>query len=267
MNEVEKEIRFHLEKMSGPMVKGDKYRAVIDTDKGEPLDAIEEICKSGKFTSAELQYVVGLTFEKMIRGVLADGRTRRFGDLFEIYPVIRGGFDRVDEQFDPLRHKLVAKFFPLPEFKGHKREKPLVNTRNRPRGRIDYVTYPGGEKGEVKFGEDVIIYGHDLTLTFNDTVEIHLPNGETYGHTFSLDEGNVPRKWDNTDEIIPNTGFVEWDDNHIRFNWFPAIKKEDVVGKKVTVRFRPWSRDYDHTMKLKDADHMGSATKVIVLAP
>ena len=52
-----------------------------------------------------------------------------------------------------------------------------------------------------------------------------------------------------------------------RFNWFSAIKKEDVVGKKVTVRFRPWSRDIDHTMKLKDADHMGSATKVIVLAP
>ena len=101
MDEVEKEIRFHLEKMSGPMVKGDKYRAVIDTDKDESVDAIEEICKNGKFDSAELQYVVGLTFEKMVKGVLADGRTRRFGDLFEIYPVVRGGFDRVDEQFDP----------------------------------------------------------------------------------------------------------------------------------------------------------------------
>ena len=98
-------------------------------------------------------------------------------------------------------------------------------------------------------------------------MEIHLPNGDTYGHAFSLDKGNVPRRWDNTGEIIPNTGFVEWDDNHIRFKWFQAIKKEDVVGKKVTVRFRPWSRDYDHTMKLKDADRMGSATKVIVLAP
>ena len=41
--------------MSGPMVKGDKYRAVIDTDKDESVDAIEEICKVGKFTSAELQ--------------------------------------------------------------------------------------------------------------------------------------------------------------------------------------------------------------------
>lgn len=266
MDEVETEVKFHLEKMSGPMVKGDKYRAVIDTDKDESVDAIEEICKAGKFTSAELRYVVGLTFEKMIRGVLADGRTRRFGDLFEIYPVIRGGFDRVDEQFDPSRHKLVAKFFPLPEFKGYKREKPLVNERNRPRGRIDYVTYPGGEKGEVKFGEDVIIYGHDLTLTYGDTVEIHIPGGFTYGWDFNLDADGNPKYW-KSGKVIENRGYVEWDDNHIRFQWFPAIKKEDVVGKKVTVRFRPVFRDQDRTLKLKDTDHMGSATKVIVLAP
>ena len=94
MDEVEKEIRFHLEKMSGPMVKGDKYRAVIDSDKDEPVDAIEEICKNGKFASAELQYVVGLTFEKMIAWKSAC-RTGRPMDIVlrrELHrPVVRSG--------------------------------------------------------------------------------------------------------------------------------------------------------------------------------
>ena len=81
-----------------------------------------------------------------------------------------------------------------------------------------------------------------------------------------MDADGNPKYW-KSGKVIENRGYVEWDDNHIRFQWFPAIKKEDVVGKKVTIRFRPVFRDEDHTLKLKDTDHMGSATKVIVLAP
>ena len=266
MEQYEAEIKFHLEKMSGPLVKGDKYRAVLESDKGEPVDAIAEISKRTRIDEAELRYVVGMTFERMIKGVLEDGQTLRFGNLFEIYPVVRGGFDRIDEQFDPSRHKLVAKFFPLPEFKGYKRETALTNVRNRPRGRIDYVTSPGGEKGEVVFGEDIIIYGHDLTLSYGDTVDVRLPDGTTCGWSFSLDKDGNPMYW-KSGRVIENKGFVEWDDNHIRFKWFSVIKKDDVVGKKITVRFRPWTRDEKHYDQLKDTDHMGSSTKVIVLAP
>lgn len=266
MEAYESEIKFHLAKMSGGLVKDDRYRAVIDTDRGESVDAVKEICAGSQIDEAELRYVVGLTFERMIKGVLADGQTRRFENLFEIYPAVQGGFTRIDEQFDSSRHKLVAKFFPLVQFKGFVRKTPLVNVRSRPRGRIDYVTSPGGEKGEVVFGKDIVIYGHDLTLSYLDTVDLRLPDGTTFGWAFNFDENGNPKRWLSGKEI-KNEGFVEWDDNHIRIKWFPAIKKEDAVGKKVTVRFRPWTRDEKHYDQLKDVDHMGSATKVVVLAP
>ena len=106
------------------------------------------------------------------------------------------------------------------------------NVQKRPRGRIDYVTSPGCEKGEIRFGQDVIIYGKDLTLSYGDSVEIHTPNGQTYGHLFNLRNGE-PVVWSDG-HIESNDAFVEYDDNHIRFKWFQAIKKEDVVGKTVS---------------------------------
>ena len=178
MENYEKEIQFRLVKAKGPLVKGDKYHARI-VDNG-PIDAIAEVCEQhATFTRTTLQYYVGNVFEHMLRGVVTDGRSRRFGDLFEISASIRGGFDRIDEEFDRKRHKFVIDLHPCKEFKAYKRKTDPENVQKRPRGRIDYVTSPGCEKGEIRFGQDVIIYGKDLTLSYGDSVEIHTPNGQT----------------------------------------------------------------------------------------
>ena len=262
MENYEKEIQFRLVKAKGPLVKGDKYHARI-VDNG-PIDAIAEVCEQhATFTRTTLQYYVGNVFEHMLRGVVTDGRSRRFGDLFEISASIRGGFDRIDEEFDRERHKFVIDLHPCKEFKAYKRKTDPENVQKRPRGRIDYVTSPGCEKGEIRFGQDVIIYGKDLTLSYGDSVEIHTPNGQTYGHLFNLRNGE-PVVWSDG-HIESNDAFVEYDDNHIRFKWFQAIKKEDVVGKTVPVRFRPWARDPERTARLKNTDRMGSVTTVRVL--
>ena len=244
MENYEKEIQFRLVKAKGPLVKGDKYHARI-VDNG-PIDAIAEVCEQhATFTRTTLQYYVGNVFEHMLRGVVTDGRSRRFGDLFEISASIRGGFDRIDEEFDRGKHKFVIDLHPCP------------------RGRIDCVTSSGCEKGEIRFGQDVIIYGKDLTLSYGDSVEIHTPNGQRYGHLFNLRNGE-PVVWSDG-HIESNDAFVEYDDNHIRFKWFQAIKKEDVVGKTVSVRFRPWARDPERTARVKNTDRMGSVMTVRVL--
>ena len=266
MQNYEKNVKFQLIKAKGPLVKSDRYHARIMKSGSEPVDAISEICEmDGRFTRSALKYYVESTFECMLRNVMADGKSRRFGDLFEISASIRGGFSRIDEEFDPNRHKFVLDIRLCPDGKAMKRKMPPENVQKRPRGRIDYVTYEGGEKGEVRFGEDVIIYGKDLTMVYGDSVEIHIPDGDTFGHFFSLDNGKPVVLSDGS--VESNSAFVEYDDNHIRFKWFEGIPQKSVVGKTVSVRFRPWARDPDRTVQLKDTDHMGSVTTVKVLPP
>lgn len=261
----EKEIRFRLAKDGGPLVKSDSYHAIIEKHADQPIDAVPEIAAATGLRPAEIRFYVESVFEHMAENVLADGQPRRFGDLFDISPAITGRFDRIDGEFDPTRHRFVLNLVARKKLKELKRQTPPVNVRPKPRGRIDYVTWPGGEKGELMFGEDIVIVGHDLTLTKGDSVQLRTPDGKTYGHLFNFNADGTPATWDDG-TIIENTGFVEWDDNHIRVKWFKAIQPEEVVGKKVTVRFDPWYRDVRRSCSLKDSDHMGSATKVVVLA-
>ena len=96
-------------------------------------------------------------------------------------------------------------------------------------------------------------------------MQLHLPNGKTLGHVFNFNADGSPATWDDG-RVIENTGFIEWDDHHIRVKWFKAIEPDEVVGKKVTVRFDPWYRDVERSCSLKDSEHMGSTAKVVVLA-
>ena len=265
MENIEREIRFRLTKDGGPLVKGDSYHAIIEKHVDQPIDAVSEIAEATGLCPTEIRYYVESAFGRMAENVLADGQPRRFGDLFDISAAITGGFSRIDEAFDPTRHRFVLNLGARKGLKTLKRRTPPVNVRPKPRGRIDYVTWPGGEKGEVKFGEDIVIVGHDLTLTYGDSVQLRTPDGKTYGHLFNFKADGTPATWDDG-TIIENEGFVEWDDNHIRVRWFNAIKPEEVVGRKVTVRFDPWYRDVRRSCSLKDSQHMGSVAKVVVLA-
>ena len=266
MENIEREIRFRLAKDGGPLVKGDSYHAIIEKRVDQPIDAVPEIAEATGLRQAEIRFYVESAFEHMAESVLADGQPRRFGDLFDVSAAITGGFDRIDGEFDPGRHQFILNLSARKGLKKLRRRTPPVNVRPKPRGRIDYVTWPGGEKGELKFGEDIVIVGHDLTLTNGDSVRLHLPDGRTLGHIFNFNADGTPATWDDG-RIIENEGFVEWDDNHIRVKWFRAIKPEEVIGKRVTVRFDPWYRDVRRSCSLKDSEHMGSTASVIVLSP
>lgn len=137
-------------------------------------------------TPGQARTVVGAVVDLMVKKTLTDGVTRRFGDLFEVRLDIAGRFSRIDEPFDPDKHRLKVNLVPLKALSSaYVRSEMPVNERRMPKGRIDYVTYPGGEMGEVKVGEDIIVRGHDLYLDKCDTVAISWakPNGDTERRT------------------------------------------------------------------------------------
>ena len=152
---------------------------------------------------------VSAIIDLMVKEALTDGITRRFGDLFEVRVDIAGSFSRIDEPYDATKHHLRVNLVPLKALSSaYYRAEPPVNVRRQPQGRIDHVTYPGGEKGEVKVGEDIIIRGRELYLNQGDTVTLkwEAPDGQsersTIGNFADLDQfilvntpGELRLKW------------------------------------------------------------------------
>ena len=168
------------------------YRASLvhgaDQYSRESIDILEEErdIRDMGITPGQARTVVGAVVDLMVKKALTDGVTRRFGDLFEVRVDIAGRFSRIDEPFDRDKHSLKVNLVPLKALSNaYVRSQMPVNERRMPKGRIDYVTYPGGEMGEVKVGEDIIVRGHELYLDKCDTVAIswEKPNGETERHT------------------------------------------------------------------------------------
>ena len=136
------------------------------------MDKPEDIRDSGLTPTAVANGVRSL-LKLMVKKVLDDRITVRFEDLFEVRADIRGTFHRIDEPFDPEKHKLAVNLVPLKGLTdAYQRDTLPANVRRMPKGRIDYVTYEGGDKGEVKVGEDIIIRGQDLYLDKGDMVSI-----------------------------------------------------------------------------------------------
>ena len=77
----ETDIRYRLVKSSD--TKRDSYHAVMKHDALTARETLEEICEATRLPRHTLESVVGGVLDTMIRGTLADGRTRRFGDWFE----------------------------------------------------------------------------------------------------------------------------------------------------------------------------------------
>ena len=166
--EYTRKLRFKLVKGARKDREGnDTYRAVMR--RGEGIDLLtgeDKLMEQFGFNTSALRQAVKSLVEQMVEGALKDGRTRRFGDLFEVRLDIEGKFSRIDEPFDPEKHKLKVNLVPLKGLsKAFKRVGNYPeNERKQPRGKIDYVTFPGGEKGEIRQGEDIIVYGDNLKL-------------------------------------------------------------------------------------------------------
>ena len=227
----EKDIRYRLVKSSD--TKRDSYPAVMKHEALSTRETLDEICEATRLPRHMLESVVGGVLDTMIRGTLADGRTRRFGDWFETRCDILGRFDRIDEEFDPARHSVAVNLLTLSEFGQYRRKNPPTNERQRPRGRIDYVTWPGGEKGEVKVGENILIVGHDLTLAPHDSLELSM---EIEGRRMTC----VTHLYVHEDE---EQKIIEHDDTHILVKWFGETNPDRITSPDAMFFFCPWTRD------------------------
>ena len=227
----EKDIRYRLVKTSD--TKRDSYHAVMKHDALTARETLEEICEATRLPRHTVESVIGGVLDTMIRGTLSDGRTRRFGNWFETRCDILGRFNRIDEAFDPARHKVAVNLLPLAEFGQYGRKNPPINERQRPRGRIDYVTWPGGDKGEVKVGENILVVGHDLELAPHDSLELGMEVEDrrvTYVAHLYVHEGEEPK-------------ILEHDDEHILVKWFGERRKERITSPDAIFFFCPWTRD------------------------
>lgn len=173
-------LRFKLVKGAKPDRHGhDTYRAVMQ--RGESIDLLTEgdkfLAEFG-FDPSILRQALKSLLKQMVKATLADGRTRRFGDMLEVRLDIGGRFDRIDAPFDPEKHELKVNVVPLKGMlKAYARQDNWPkNVRTRPQGKIDYVTYPGGEFGEIKAGEEIVVVGHDLELHYGDYLMLHVVN-------------------------------------------------------------------------------------------
>ena len=228
---IENDISYRLVKTSD--TKRDSYHAVLKHDALSARVTLDEICMTTTLPRHLIESAVSGTLDTMIRRTLGDGRTRRFGDWFETRCDILGRFDRIDEAFDPARHKVAVNLLTLSEFGQYRRKNPPTNERQRPRGRIDYVTWPGGEKGEVKVGENILIVGHDLTLAPHDSLELSM---EIEGRRMTC----VTHLYVHEDE---EQKIIEHDDTHILVKWFGETNPERITSPDAMFFFCPWTRD------------------------
>ena len=162
----EEPIRFHLVKVKGAVKTGaDAYRAVLEHNGLSARATLEELARDTNIPEHQLRYFGTAILNSLISNTLRDGRSRNFEGFVTTRLDITGKFDRIDEPFDPKKHACALSLSPGPHAADYRRKSPPVNETKPPRGRFDYITYPGGEKGFVKIGEPIEIYGHDLRLS------------------------------------------------------------------------------------------------------
>ena len=226
-----KEITFALKRIGGANSAGKgKYYATMghgtDPYSRESIDILgeERDIRDTGITPEQSKTVITAVLDLMARNVMRDGITRRFGNLFELRADITGQFERIDEPFDYTKHRLKLNLVPLKGLSAaYVREVPPVNERRMPKGRIDYVTYEGGDKGEVMVGSDIIIRGQDLYLDQGDSVSISWTKPSGYVERRQI--GN----WIGMEKYIKvNTP------EELRIGWFIS-RPEDIVIKPGTV--------------------------------
>lgn len=163
---LEENIGFHLIKVKGAAAKTgvEAYRAVMEHDGLSPEETLAELAKETGIPASQLQYVGSSLLNALYSCTMRDGRSRNFENFLSTRFDITGKFDRIDAPFEELKHKCALGIVPGAKVSDYVRRKLPLNETKPPRGRFDYITYPGGEKGFIKIGEEINIYGHDLLL-------------------------------------------------------------------------------------------------------
>lgn len=102
-----------------------------------------------------------------------------------------------------------------------------------PRGRFDYITYPGGEKGFVKTGEDILIYGHDLLIDPKFgylSLKVFDNQGTPCAFSMTYFNGEVPEGDSFAVKVLVNTN------DFVRLGW-PKWKPEKVADLTLRIHY------------------------------
>ena len=203
------------------------YRAVMKREK--PLGTDEIILECVKDAGIEekkagqVRRNFEMVLDSMISHTLQDGRTRRIGDYFSLRLDITGSFDRPDAKFDPAKHSLTLNSVTPKCLRRMASEEWPVNERRKPIGKIDKVySAPDGEIGNLKFGADIVIEGHDLKLKDGDAVHLFL----TYKRDpFGLDKGPTTHEFGCDVKENTDTRLV------VAFPTSPVLTPELAIGQ------------------------------------
>ena len=144
-----------------------KYRAIgmargsYGTDK-----VIEEMLdySSLRLSPYMVESVVSGVIESMISKTLSDGVTRKFGDYFAVRLEIKGTFDEKDAEFDPRRNSVRVALVPLKRFRKAVETRRPQNKVKPPRALMTEIRGESSTADQVKFGENIVITGRDLTV-------------------------------------------------------------------------------------------------------
>ena len=145
-----------------------KFRAIV-TDRGSygTEKVIEEMLdySSLRLSPYMVESVVGGVMESMIKHTLSDGVTRRFGDYFAVRLEVKGTFDEKDAAFDPKKNAVKVALVPLKRFRKAVETNRPQNKVKPPRALMTEIRGECSEVDRVKFGENIVITGRDLTGT------------------------------------------------------------------------------------------------------
>ena len=144
-----------------------KYRAIV-TERGSygTEQVIDEMLEysSLRLSPYMVESVVSGVMESMIKNTLSDGVTRRFGDYFAVRLEVKGTFDEKDAAFDPKKNFVKVVLMPLKRFRKAVETKRPQNKVKPPRALMTEIRGESSPADRVKFGENIIITGHDLTV-------------------------------------------------------------------------------------------------------
>ena len=144
-----------------------KYRAIV-TDRGSygTDKVIEEMLdySSLRISPYMVESVVNGVMESMIKHTLSDGITRRFGDYFAVRLEVKGTFDEKDAAFDPKKNSVKVVLMPLKRFRKAVETNRPQNKVKPPRALMKEIRGASSSVDCVRFGEDIVITGRDLTV-------------------------------------------------------------------------------------------------------
>ena len=145
-----------------------KYRAIVtERDSYGTSRVIAEMLdySSLRLSPYIVESVVSGVMESMIKSTLEDGITRRFGDYFAVRLEVKGTFDSEDAAFDPRKNEVKVVLVPLKRFRKAVETRRPQNKVKPPRALMTDIRGESSELEHVKFGENIVIIGRDLTVT------------------------------------------------------------------------------------------------------